>query len=160
MPLTHWHSEWVFSLILTLSRHNFLDLGSSMGCAGQKGSWDWPEGSQALQHWGIYLDTIRNGPEPWNSGKNPNSPEAGVMGEPCIWVSPVEILTSQLIHSQNFPKSLPGFTLWWIFLNNLLSGRTWWSFSAELSVWFFCLDLSPWVTWKSSSVMKNNKREA
>lgn len=116
MPLTHWHSEWVFSLILTLSRHNFLDLGASVGWAGQKGSWDWPEGSQALQHRGIYLDTIRNGPEPWNSCKNPNSPEVGVIGEACIWVSPVEIWTSQLMHSQNFPKTLPGFTFWGIFL--------------------------------------------
>lgn len=44
------------------------------------------------------------------------------------------------------------------FWNNLVSGRTWWNFSAELSVWFFCLDLSPQVAWRSSSDMKNNKR--
>lgn len=44
------------------------------------------------------------------------------------------------------------------FWNNLILGRTWWNFSAELSVWFFCLDLSPQVAWRSSSDTKNNKR--
>lgn len=99
-----------FSLIRTLSRHNFLDLGSSVGCAGQKGSWDGPERSQALQHGATYLVAIRSGPELWSSGKNPNSLEVGVMGEPSVWVGPVGTLTHYFICSQNCP-------FWGIFLS-------------------------------------------
>lgn len=139
MPLTHWHSEWVFSLILTLSRHNLLDLGASVGCAGQKGSWDRPEGSQALQHGGIYLGTIRNGPEPWNSGKNPNSPEVGVMGEPCVWVSPVEILTSP---QPEFPK-VPS---WAYILRDIFETISYQEELGEISVQSYLCGSSAWTS--------------
>lgn len=63
-----------------------------------------------MQRGATYLVTIRTGPELWHLGRNLDSAEAGVMGEPRAWVSPQDIVTSQLIRKQNFPKPLPGFT--------------------------------------------------
>lgn len=57
-----------------------------------------------MQRGATYLVTIRTGPELWHLGRNLDSAEAGVMGEPRAWVSPRD--SDQSAHPQaEFPKA-------------------------------------------------------